>query len=74
MNPVNKINPFSQLQPIQGANAVSLQKGASAGMEQQSPSSGNTSGINTNIGIGDTSYIAAQAGKKAGIGKTLGFG
>lgn len=34
---------------------------------------GNTEGVNTKIGIGDASYIAAQAGKKAGKGTTYAF-
>lgn len=30
-------------------------------------------GVNSNIGVGDSSYIAAQVGKKEGVGKTLAF-
>lgn len=30
-------------------------------------------GVNSNIGVGDSSYIAAQVGKKEGMGKTLAF-
>lgn len=30
-------------------------------------------GVNPNIGVGDSSYIAAQVGKREGVGKTLAF-
>lgn len=33
----------------------------------------NTVGVNANIGIGDSMNIPAQAGKPAGLGKTLYF-
>lgn len=77
--PVNKLGIFSQAQPIKAAAATKavggqLSGGSSGGQASgNNPFSGSTVGINTNIGIGESMNIAAQAGKKPGIGRTLGF-
>lgn len=73
---MNQVNAIKGINPaIQGINsAQALQGGAAFGAltAKKSPSD-STVGVNTNIGVGDTSFIAAQAGKKAGMGRTLGF-
>lgn len=80
MTSVPKINPFAQvfsgqdIKPIQQAPAVTKQPPEeTAAKPTELASAGNTAGVNTNIGVGDSSFIPAQAGKPAGIGKTLGF-
>ena len=78
-------NPF--FQGIQATPAVKRQVGGANVSAPKSVSgnpfvnavntnkefAGNTVGVNTNIGIGETSYTAPQAGYKAGIGRTLAF-
>lgn len=85
---VNKLNLFNTqaFQGIQATPAVKPKASAEvAGAEQTSGNpfakavsnsnmfSGNTAGVNTNIGIGDFSYTAPQAGVKAGISRTIAF-
>lgn len=71
---------------VQASPAVKRQTGAQISATQQTSGNpfaaavnnsnmfaGNTYGVNANIGIGDVSYTSAQAGKAAGIGRTLAF-
>lgn len=74
------INPFAQafrgqdIKPIQQAPAVVKQPTEeTAAKPTELASAGNTTGVNTNIGVGDSSFIPAQAGHKAGSGKTYAF-
>ena len=77
--PKNAIKATPAVRPYQGGASVSSTKQVSssnpfAPVVASSPTfQGNTYGVNANIGIGDDSYIAAQAGYKAGIGRTLAF-
>lgn len=76
---IDKLNLFAQtsgMQAIAPTKAVGGQPSAevAGGASSDNPfSKEGTVGINTNIGIGDTMSIAPQAGKKAGIGKTLAY-
>ena len=77
--PMNSIKATPAVRPYQGGASVSSTKQVSSGNPfaaavQSSPMfQGNTYGVNANIGIGESSYTAAQAGYKAGIGRTLAF-
>lgn len=75
MDKLNLFNPAQGMQAIQPTKAVGGQptESSSGSSSNKNPFGGQTVGLNTNIGVGDTMNIAAQAGKKAGIGKTLGF-
>lgn len=75
---VAKINPFAfgaqEIKPIQQTPAVVKKSPEeTAAKPTELTASNNTTGVNTNIGVGDSMNIPAQAGKPAGIGKTLGF-
>ena len=79
-------NPFS-FKGIQAAPAVKRQVGGAnvsatqhtsgnpfaQAVSNNSMFAGNTYGVNANIGIGETSYTAPQAGYKAGVSRTLAF-
>ncbi|MDD3436719.1 MAG: hypothetical protein PHC64_06170 [Candidatus Gastranaerophilales bacterium] len=76
VSPIGKLNIFSQQPLLPAINSVQAIQGGSSQTAQKEFSNnpfGNTSGVNPNIGIGDTSFLAAQAGKKAGVGRTLAF-
>lgn len=80
MATVPAINPFAQvfrgqdIKPIQQAPAVTKKPTEeTAAKRTELASASNTTGVNTNIGVGDSSFIPAQAGKPAGIGKTYAF-
>lgn len=73
-----KLNLFSQKPAVHGVGAIKSGENHSTGVSSGSsagnnPFGGNTVGVNTNIGVGDSMNIPAQAGKKAGLGRTLGF-
>ena len=80
---IQKINPFAfgaqGIKPIQQTPVVTKQptgeaSGGTKPTEIASASANqNTTGVNTNIGVGDSMNIPAQAGKPAGVGKTLYF-
>lgn len=76
---VSKVNPFAQvfsgqeIKPIQQTPAIVKQPTEETAAKPTEASAGNTVGVNTNIGVGDSMNLAAQAGKPAGIGKTLYF-
>lgn len=77
---VERINPFAQvfrgqdIKPVQQTPAVTKQPTEeTAAKPIELASAGNTTGVNTNIGVGDSMNLPAQAGKPAGIGKTLYF-
>lgn len=75
---VGKINPFMQnMQAIQSTGAIKAKNAqATGGNPAQSSSSinqkANTVGVNTNIGVGDVSYLPNQLGK-SGKATTLAF-
>lgn len=79
----SKLNLFSQLSAFKGIEPTkAVGGGSSSGEVGGSPAKTCSNnpfgeskmvGVNTNIGVGDTMNIAAQAGKKPGIGRTLGF-
>lgn len=83
MTSINSLNPFNQAAAVQAqGNIFATQKvgksfaqatGENQETNNASVSSSNLTGVNTNIGVGSTSYIAAQAGKSAGVGKTYAF-
>lgn len=74
-----KLNLFGSASGLQGVSptkAVAGQSSEGSGGTSSTSSnmfSDSTAGVNTNIGVGDTMNIPAQAGKKAGLGRTLGF-
>ena len=76
---IDKLNLFTQSASIKPVGAAKEVQGQSfAGVSGGSASANNpfgasTVGINSNIGVGDTMFTSAQAGKKAGMGRTLGF-
>lgn len=76
---LDKLNLFTQISGMQGVKpAQSFGGEKTSGVTESKSSSNNpfggeTVGVNTNIGVGDEMSIAAQAGKKAGSGKTLAF-
>lgn len=77
---IGKINPFAQAAQINPTKAVNGETSSAAGATSSGNMkakanifAGSTSGINTNIGVGDMMSVQAQAGKKAGFGKTLAF-
>lgn len=77
---IDKLNFLGQAAGMQGIQPVKQlgaepTKGEPTGASEKSnnPFSKGTVGVNTNIGVGDMMNISAQAGKKAGVGKTLGF-
>lgn len=77
---LQRINPFAfganppPIQPTTATPAVVKQPTEeTAAKPAELATASNTVGVNTNIGVGDSSFIAAQAGKPAGIGKTLYF-
>lgn len=77
---LSNINPFAfgaNPPPIQPTTATPLvvKQPAETGAENPAAlaSASNTVGVNTNRPIGDVAYIPPQAGKPAGIGKTIGF-
>lgn len=62
---------FAGIKPIKAASSeTSSGGGASAG---SSKPSGNTIGVNTNIGVGESMFTAGQAGKPGGVARTLAF-
>lgn len=74
---IDKLNMFTQTPAIQGIGAVKSGSTQATGGETSSnnpfaATKSNTVGINTNIGVGDTSYVSNQLGK-SGIGRTLAF-
>lgn len=77
MNSLSKLGIFGNIPAIQATGAASAigagQSGAAQNSSSNNPFRGNTVGVNNNIGVGDTSFLSAQAGKKAGMGRTLGF-
>lgn len=77
---IGKINPFAQTAQIKPTSAVNGETSSAAGATssgnmkaKSSMFSGSTSGINTNIGVGEMMSVQGQAGKKSGIGRTLAF-
>ena len=69
MTPVQRVIPASvEGNPTESGGAVS-----GASFKGSKLFAGGTEGINTKIGIGDTSSIPAMAGKQPGIGRTLAF-
>lgn len=74
----NKLNLFSQasaMQAIAPTKAVGGQSSSGINNDSNSgnnPFSSKTVGINTSIGVGDSSYVSNQLGK-SGMGKTLAF-
>lgn len=63
---------------IGGQNGSSKVAGGSIGQSFKGSNSSNLfssqySGVNTNIGVGESMDIAAQVGKKPGTGRTLAF-
>lgn len=78
INPnMNLIAAMQKQQPISQAKAVGQSfeqaTGGNTSSKSNNPFGGNYVGINQNIGVGDSSFIAAQAGKQAGVGKTIGI-
>jgi len=80
---VQKINPFTQafgtqgVKPVQQTPQVTKQPAGQASGESKPAEVASTNqnpvGVNPNIGVGDSMNIPAQAGKPAGVGKTLYF-
>lgn len=79
----SKLNLFAQafgsqgINPIQQPQAVTKQSPEATAAEvkpmEVASTNQNTVGVNTNIAVGDSMNIPAQAGKPAGLGKTLYF-
>lgn len=77
VSPVPALNLFTQAAPIQGINPTKSGMPQAAAKEFSgenpfAPSKSNTVGVNTNIGVGDTSYVANQLGR-SGTARTLAF-
>lgn len=71
----NLFNQALAMQAINPTKAVSGQtySGTSENtMSGNNPFSGETVGVNTNIGVGDVSYVSNQLGR-SGTARTLGF-
>lgn len=69
-----RIEPYKIMRSVNFAGENGYNPSVSAsGNSSASALAGSTSGVNTNIGVGDTMNLPEQAGKKAGIGRTLGF-
>lgn len=75
-----KLNLFSQanamqaINPTQSAGRQPYLETSEGKNSYNNPFAGNYAGINTNFQKGDKMFIAAQAGKGAGVGTTLGIG
>lgn len=76
---VDKLNIFSNSPALQGIGAMqaaggsSVNRGSSNNSTKSNLFGGETAGVNSNIGIGDSMNFVAQAGKRAGSGTTIGF-
>lgn len=70
-----KVNPYQITPNIGSSGGSSYTSGNpfSSGALSGPSTPASTYGVNTNIGVGQSMNIAAQAGKPSGIGKTLGF-
>lgn len=72
------LNLFSQASGMQAINPTKSVgakpfSGATGGSAQSNnPFKGETVGVNTNIGVGDTSFVSNQLGR-SGMAKTLAF-
>lgn len=78
-SPIPKLNMFMQGAALQNVGAVRTAMPQSAtggttlsGNPFASMNSENTVGVNTNIGVGDVSYVSNQLGK-SGTARTLAF-
>ena len=73
---LNLFNQASAMQAINPTKAVGGQSSSGSSGSATSggnPFAGETVGVNTNVGVGDVSYVSGQMGKPSGMARTLGF-